>query len=299
MTRVPVILNPTAGGGRLLRLRSELDAVARGLGVDLEFWLTEGKGHAEELAHAEACRGTPLVLAWGGDGTYNEVARGLVGAPSSLGVLPGGTTSVLAYEFDIPRPAPTALEALLRGRDRSMRVGSSSRGDLVVLMLSAGPDAVVVQNAINRRTGNYKGKTGIALQAIRELLKSRPLPRLRVRSGERVVDGGWTIVGNSRCFGGPYRATPGADPFAPAFEVVVLTSSGRAAVTAFALGIPFGRHLRRADVVRFGCDRVMIEPISDEAELPYQVDGDPQERLPVTLEVDPRELIVRVPLASS
>jgi diacylglycerol kinase (ATP) len=295
LTRVPLILNPTAGGGRLLRLRAELDAVARGLGVELAFWLTEDRGHAEELARAEVSRETPLILVWGGDGTYNEVARAMVGTSSSMGVLPGGTTSVLAYELDIPRPAPRALEALLEGEDKPMRVGVSDRDDLVVLMLSAGPDSVVVRDAISRRTGNYRGKTGIALQAIRELARSRTLPRIRVRTAERVVEGGWAIIGNSRCFGGPYRATPGADPFAPAFEVVVLLSSRRAAAVTFALGIPFGRHIRRSDVLRFGAESVTVEPIPPAAQLPYQVDGDPQERLPVTLQVDPRELIVRVP----
>jgi diacylglycerol kinase family enzyme len=299
LTQIPVILNPTAGGGRLLRLRTELDAVAQHLGVELRFWLTEEKGHAEELARAQVCQDKPMVLVWGGDGTYNEVARGLAGSSSSMGVLPGGTTSVLAYELGIPRPAPLALEALLQGEDRPMRLGVSDRDDVVVLMLSAGPDALVVRDAVSRRTGNYKGKTGIALQAVRELLSGRPLPRVRVRAGDRHVEGGWAIVGNSACFGGPYRATPGADPFAPAFEVVVLQGSGRAAVAAFALGIPLGRHLNRPDVVRFGCDRVSIEPIPDDAGLPYQVDGDPKECLPVTLEVDPRELIVRLPGAGN
>ena len=295
MTAIPVILNPTAGGGRLPRLRPELDAVAHSLGVELEFWFTEHRGHGEQLAREAVRQNRPLVLAWGGDGTYNEVARGLVGSNSALGVLPGGTTSVLAYEFEIPRPAPRAFKALLEGTDRAMRVGRSDRDDLVVLMLSCGPDSVVVRDAIDRRTGNYKGKTGIALQAARELVSGRPLPRLRVRSGDRTVEGGWAIVGNSRSYGGPYRATPDADPFAAAFEVVVHQGMSRTAVIGFALGIPLGRHVGRRDVVRFGCDRVTIEPVPGHARLPYQVDGDPIQDLPVSLEVDPRPLLMRMP----
>jgi diacylglycerol kinase family enzyme len=295
LTTIPVILNPTAGGGRLLRLRPELDAAALRLDVELEFWFTTHRGHGEQLAREAASQNRPLVLAWGGDGTYNEVARGLVGSTSALGVLPGGTTSVLAYEFEIPRPAPRALEALLEGTDRAMRVGTSDHDDLVMLMLSCGPDSVIVRDAIDRRTGNYRGKTGIALQAARELVSGRPLPRLRVRSGDRTVEGGWAIVGNSRSFAGPYRATPGADPFVPAFEVVVHQGRSRAAVMGFALGIPLGRHVARRDVIRFACNRVTIEPLPDDARLPYQVDGDPVRELPVTLEVDPRSLIVRLP----
>ncbi len=292
---IPVILNPTAGGGRLLGQRPELESAARSLGVDLQWWVTDHKGHAEQLAARAANEGHPLAMAWGGDGTYNEVARGLLGRATALGVLPGGTTSVLAYEFDIPRPAARALEALVRGRDRTMRVGRTDRGDLVILMLSSGPDAVIVRDAFARRR-RHDGKLGIALQAVRELAGGRPLPRLRVRIGDRIVDGGWVIAGNSTCFGGPIRATPGADPFAAGFEVVIHRGLGRRSATAFALSLPFGRHLRRKDVERITCDSLTIEAIPGDAEIPYQVDGDPIMQLPVTLEVDPRPLLVRLPL---
>ncbi len=105
MTRVPVILNPTAGGGRLLREQEGLHAVAADCGFELDIWISESPTHTIELAERAAATEIPLVLAYGGDGTYNEVARGLLGSSTALGVLPGGTTSVLAYEFGVPRPA--------------------------------------------------------------------------------------------------------------------------------------------------------------------------------------------------
>jgi diacylglycerol kinase family enzyme len=297
LTSIPVILNPTAGGGRLLRHQPRLSAAARAHDVELEWWLTEQRGDGVELARRAADEGRHLVMAWGGDGTYNEVARGLLGSSTAMGVLAGGSTSVLAYELGVPRPASRAIGPLLRGGDRAMRVGRSDRGDIVLLMLSAGVDAVVVEEAFRRRRHN-DGKTGIALQAVRELLLLRPLPRVRVRTAAGVVEGGWAIVGNARCYGGPIRATPNADPFAPGFEVVVQTAVGRPSAAAFALALGLGRHLRRRDVRRQLCDRVVIEPVADGAQLPYQVDGDPVMALPVTLEVDPRPLLVRLPATS-
>lgn len=294
MTSIPVILNPTAGGGRLLRHQPELAAAARRCGVELAWWHTEQRGHGVELARRAAAEGRPLVLAWGGDGTYNEVARGLLGSATAMGVLPGGSTSVLAYELRVPRPASQAIDPLLGGGDRAMRVGRSDRGDIVLLMLSAGVDAVVVEEAFRRRRRN-DGKIGIAIQVARELVRRRPLPRLRVRAGGDALEGDWAIVGNARCYGGPVRATPGADPFAPGFEVVVHTGAGRPAAIGFALALLLGRHLRRRDVQRKLSDRVVIEPAVDGARLPYQVDGDPILALPVTLEVDPRPLLIRVP----
>jgi diacylglycerol kinase (ATP) len=294
---VPIVLNPTAGGGRLLRQRRALDAVARANGIDLRWSPTEGRGHGEELARRAAAERHRLVLAFGGDGTYNEVARGLAGTTTSMGVLPGGTTSVLAYEFNVPRPAPRGLEALLRGDDRTMRVGRTSRGDLFLLMLSAGPDALVVRNVPDRLKW-LGGRSGVAAQAVFELLSGRPLPRMRATIDQRGIDAGWVIVGNGRCYGGPHHATPGADPFAGELEIVVQRSVGRRAAIPFALGIPLGRHVRRRDVVRVNRGRIRIEPIPDDAEVPYQVDGDPVGTLPVEAWIADDKLLVRLPKGS-
>jgi len=291
---IPVILNPTAGGGRLLRLRRTVEEAAASCGHEIEWWRTDGPGRAVELAARAAAEDRPLVLAFGGDGTYNEVARGLLGTATAMGALPGGTSSVLAYELGIPRPASIAVTALLEGEDRAMRVGRSDRGDVVLLMLSAGPDSHVLE----RLRPSFKrigGRIGVALQAVVEAMSSGPLPRMRVTIGEGTIDAGWVIVGKARCYGGRYCATPGADPFRGDLEVVAQQSSGRLVAASFLLGIPRGRHVRRHDVTREVVDRVRIEPAVTDAKVPYQVDGDVVGILPVEVGIDPQSLWVRLP----
>ncbi len=294
MTVVPVILNPTAGGGRLLRRREELLAAARSAGAEIEFWMTRAPGHATELAARAAAEGRPLVFAFGGDGTYNEVARGLLGSPTALGALPGGTTSVLAYEFDIPRPAARAVVALLGGEDRAMRVGRTDHDEIVVLMLSAGPDSHVLER-VRPAFKRLGGRVGVALQAVLETAAGSRLPQMRVTTDTLAEAAGWVIVGTSRCYAGKFRATPGADPFRDDLEVVVQKENGRGAAIAFLFGIPSGRHLRRDDVVHEITRRVRIESALADAVVPYQVDGDIVGTLPVEISVDPRPLSVRLP----
>jgi diacylglycerol kinase family enzyme len=294
MTRpVPVIMNPTAGGGRLLRHRRALEEAAAACSTELEWWETTHPRHAEELGQQAAKERRQLVLAYGGDGTYNEVARGLLGSGTAMGILPGGTTSVLAYELGIPRPAVRALPALLEGSDRPMRVGRSSHDDIFLLMLSAGPDSMVLHRLfpLFKRLG---GKVGVALQAVVEVLRAR-LPELRVSVGNRSMQGSWAVIGNSRCYAGPFRATPGADPFSDSLELVLLKSSGRRAVVPFALGIATGRHVRRPDVLQQAVARIRLEPKPGSAEVHYQVDGDTAGLLPVEAWIDPMPLLVRLP----
>ena len=65
-----------------------------------------------------------MLAVWGGDGTYNEVARGLVDSETALVALPGGTTSVLAYELGVSRDPVQALVGQLDGERRAMAVGT-------------------------------------------------------------------------------------------------------------------------------------------------------------------------------
>ncbi len=298
MTRLPVILNPTAGGGRLLRYRRDLEAVAGNYGVELAVRMPRSAEEATELADRAASANTPVVFAYGGDGTYNAVARGLLGSETALGVLPGGTTSVLAHEYSIPRPVTRALAALLDGHDRPVRVGRSNLGDLILLMLSAGPDSHVLQR-VRPSLKRFGGRSGIATQAVLELLARTPLPRMRIIFGDEAHDVGWTIVGKSRCYGGRHRATPGADPFRADLELVAQLSFGRRAALAFVAGIPSGRHVQRPDVIRTAVDRVRLEPDPASAPSAYQVDGDLVGTLPVEVSIDPRTLVMRLPVSST
>jgi diacylglycerol kinase family enzyme len=292
--KVPVILNPIAGGGRLLRGQEGLKAAATANGCELDIWTAESPGHTTRLAEKAAAADLPLVLAYGGDGTYNAVAQGLLGGATAMGVLPGGTTSVLAYEFGVPRPARRAVTALLRGEDRAMRVGRTDAGDIVLLMLSAGPDSHVLERLrpFFKRLG---GRVGVALQAVVEALTGTPLPKMRLFFNGAVENVGWVIVGKSRCYAGKFCATPGADPFRDDLEFVAQRSSGRLAAVAFLSGIPWGRHIDRDDVMGEVVSRIRLEPESPEDFVPYQIDGDIVGNLPVEISIDPRSLWIRLP----
>ncbi len=293
MAAIPVILNPIAGGGRLLAQRDRLERAAAANGERLEWWLTGHRGHATELATAAARAGRPLVVAFGGDGSYNEVAQGLVGTATALAVLPGGTASVLVRELGLPLDPAVALASLLGGGERDFHVGRTSGGEVVLLMVSAGPDAVVLEHlrpALKRRFG----RAGIGLQALLELIGRRPFPIVEVVTGERRESGVWAIVGNCRRYGGDFVATPGADPFAAGFEVVVERGRGRLAALAFALALGAGRHLRRPSVARFAASVVELRTATAGAAR-YQVDGDLAGVLPVSVVADAASVRVRLP----
>lgn len=298
MTRtIPVIWNPTSGVGRSRRSRPRAQAAAERLGLKLEWRATEGPGHATELARRAAEEGHPLVLAFGGDGTYNEAARGLLGSSSALGILPGGTTSVLAYELGIPQQVEAALPLVLQGEDRPVAVGRTDRDQIFLLMLSCGPDAVILER-LPAPLKRYGGKAGITLQAVREFVRG-DLPRVRVQvdGGRATEDAGWVIAANSCCYGGPFPGAPGASLFSDDLVVVVQRRVGRLAAVPFFFSIPRGTHVERSDVEVLRCRSLHLESIDSDA-VPYQLDGDPAGTLPVSVTVEPKALLLRSPRQS-
>jgi diacylglycerol kinase (ATP) len=293
VTTLPVIVNPVARGGRTRLPRERLERLAAERGMRLEWWATREPGHASELAARAARDRHPVLGVWGGDGTYNEAARSLVGTETALLALPGGTTSVLAYELGISRDPAGALIGQLDGERRSMAVGRTDAGQLFLLMVSAGPDALILTN-LSPFLKLRGGKVGITAQAVVEFLRG-DLPDFTVAINGESVRASWCIAGNARSYGGPYAATPGANPFAPGLEVVTLTRHGRKAVVPFFFSIPSGRHLRMRGVQRCAAREVRFEGHGD---IPYQLDGDPAGFLPVTIQASDERVWVLVPRLS-
>jgi diacylglycerol kinase family enzyme len=129
--RMLIIVNPyaTTVSDRLRHLvvyalqgRFEVDAVD-----------TEARGHATELCREAAHEGYDVVVAFGGDGTVNEAANGLLGSPTPLTCLPGGSANVFAKMLGIPGELVDATEHLLAladdWRPRRVDLGVVSAGD--------------------------------------------------------------------------------------------------------------------------------------------------------------------------
>ena len=78
---------------------------------------TQERGHATQICREAASEGYDVVVAFGGDGTVNEAANGLVGSRTPLTALPGGSTNVWARTLGIPNDVVDATEHLLRMAD--------------------------------------------------------------------------------------------------------------------------------------------------------------------------------------
>lgn len=90
---------------------------------DYEIVKTEHAGHATELAEKAARDGVDIVCAVGGDGTVNEIARGLLHTKTALAIIPSGSGNGLARHLRIPTEPLMAIKVINKGLVQAMDYG--------------------------------------------------------------------------------------------------------------------------------------------------------------------------------
>jgi diacylglycerol kinase family enzyme len=167
---------------------------------------TERRDHATQICREAASEGYDVVVAFGGDGTVNEAANGLVGSRTPLTALPGGSTNVWARTLGIPNDVVDATEHLLRMADEfePFRVDLGLMNERhFVFAAGAGLDASVVERVDahpyrKARFGAwYYSTSAVAIFTSRYLVNP---PRVRVIAGDRVQEGVTAVVQNSDPF---------------------------------------------------------------------------------------------------
>jgi diacylglycerol kinase family enzyme len=282
--RMLIIVNPYAStvSDRLRHLvayalqgRFEVDAVD-----------TEARGHATQLCREAAHEDYDVVVAFGGDGTVNEAANGLLGSRTPLCCLPGGSANVFGRMLGIPGDVVDATEHLLAMADdwrpRKVDLGVVN-GRCFTFASGLGIDASVVERVdskphIKARLGPYFF-TWVAATTFARRYLVRP-PRLVVTAGGRELEGVTAIVQNGSPFTyfqeRPIEVAEGA-----ALDSGALAGGVLHRATIFAMpSLAWRAFSRRARVTghRQVTGLAPLEELSvrsaDARPLPLQVDGD-------------------------
>ena len=131
-----MIINPNAG--RFSPEQAERIVDRLGTRLDLDVLTTEARDAGIALASDAAGDGVPLVIAIGGDGHVNEIANGVAGSDSALGIIPGGTMNVFARALGVPLDPLQAADNLIQALAEPVRVVSLGRMDDRYFTFSAG-----------------------------------------------------------------------------------------------------------------------------------------------------------------
>jgi YegS/Rv2252/BmrU family lipid kinase len=273
-----IIFNPVAGRRRAHLLWRVLDVLAEN-GARLELAETHRPGHATELAREAAAAGARLVVAAGGDGTIAEVANGLIGSPTRLGIIPLGTANVLAKELDLPFAPRAVAAALAFGRTTRLWPGSACGPDgtrLFVQMLGVGLDAQVVHR-LNLPLKRVMGRGAYVVQTLHELARYG-FPPLQLRIDGTELTAASVIVSKGRLYGGGYTLAPDAKPGEPGFSVAVFAHGGILPALGYGAALPMNLLPRAPGLRLMRASRI---DILGNGSVPAQCDGDAAGTTPI------------------
>ena len=251
---------------------------------DVEVVETNRRGHATRFAHDAARRGIDVVIGYGGDGTLNEVATGIAGTETSLGVLPGGSTNVFARTLGLPNDPVEAVDFLAAGIDaadfRPIGLGQVN-GRYFCFHTGIGYDAAVVQKV--ERRGSLKRWFGHPLFISAGLStwlwgydKHQPHFRLHGDGGPDVDDGYFTVVLNTNPYtylgNRPLDLSPAAT-LNRGLVAITFTTMRATAILGSLAGALRGGGVKPADHLDIRTDVAKLVAEND-TPFPYQVDGD-------------------------
>ncbi len=309
-----LIVNPNAGGGKAKRLFPEIEPVViRALGaVDVAF--TERAGHGIDLARDAARDGRPLVIALGGDGSFNEIVNGVMtgGEPTTktaVGFIGQGTGGDFRRTLDVEHRLDKYLEALASGRTRPVDVGRIKYRDhdgkpaeryfVNVMSIGMGGLAVRYVADASRVLGPTLTYYGAALRALVNIDRGRLRARITEDGKTREEEIATYVIAvcNGRYLGAGMHMAPMAKIDDGRFEVVSIGMENKLAFfAAMSLSVYEGKHLEKQGTTHFGCQRLELELLNArDAEKTFLIDcdGEPIGGLPLDVEVVPRAITLR------
>ena len=290
--RVAILINPKAGRNAAQLWADRLAELLRKRGFQTELFTDLAAATAQANRwHADG-RLRALVGA-GGDGTAAElVNRTAEGVPITL--LPAGNSNLLAGYFHLSRDPETLCRTLTKGVVAKLDAGLAN-GRVFLVMAGCGFDAEVVRRVHARRRGRISH--GTYARPIIEAVWSYQFPELRVyyqQEGGATVEQSarWMFAFNLPCYGGGFRIAPQADGSDGLLDACSFRRGHLWPGLEYAASILLGQHQRLADWTAWRTRRLQI---TSEAEVPYQLDGDPGGVLPLDIQVLPGRLTLVVP----
>ena len=140
--RLVFILNPMKGEQYTRFIETAINDNLDTAKFDLEFQFTKYPKHGTELAREAAQSGAYGVVAAGGDGTINDIVKGIINTNAILGILPGGSGNGLARSLNIPLKIADAVKVINRDHLLNMDVAFAN-GEPFVSNAGVAFDALV------------------------------------------------------------------------------------------------------------------------------------------------------------
>ena len=296
-----IIVNPTSGRGRALRLAEAVGSELRAAGAPVTIEQTSSSGDAQQIARdyaTDPTRRPTCVAGCGGNGTMQEIANALAGLRTLLGcecplmgVLPAGRCNDLARALKLPRRPSAMTQVLADGTPCAIDLGRVN-DRYFCTVATAGVDAEISKYVDAMRVP-LRGTPAYLYGALRVLAYYKP-KEVRIVGAFGVVEREVFLASsaNTASYGGAIPIAPSAVPTDGQLDLCMINSLSLLRALSIIPAVLRGKHERRREVQFFRTDRFTIE---SEQPMELWADGERVGTTPATIEAVPDAVRVLLP----
>ncbi|MBD2104403.1 diacylglycerol kinase family protein [Leptolyngbya sp. FACHB-261] len=291
-----LIVNPTSGPNDQASLLRDIIKALQDQNIRAEVSLTTPDSDGQALAAEAAQAGTKLVIAAGGDGTIEAVARGLIHTSTALGIIPLGTRNNIAASLSIPNNLEQAARILVEGESCQIDVGKAN-DHYFLEVVGIGLEAVLfpcgdeVKEAVKKNRLALLRSVLSGLKIFSEFRSHRLVLRLNGRRLLRLRTLQVNIC-NSPRYGMEFALAPNAKMDDGKLDVIYLDNASKWEHLQHFFTAMRGQPLSREQLRTYQAARIEVRSYHP---LKVHADGDCIGNTPLTVEVVPKALRVRVP----
>ncbi len=214
------VVNPVSGGKSKNNWQEAITEYFRTKPHAIDFLLLTGKNDAVSLDDRIKKTKPHRVIAVGGDGTINFVARKLLGTGIPLGILPAGSANGLARELKLDTSPEIALQTIETGTERAIDAVNINNDFISLHLADIGLNAQLVKYF---EESNWRGKFGYAKVVLKTLWRTQRVKMLIETDNEKILRRAYMVViANSKTYGTGAVINPIGDVDDGKFEVVIV-----------------------------------------------------------------------------
>jgi YegS/Rv2252/BmrU family lipid kinase len=268
------IVNPTAGNNYAITVVPKIEEEIKKHQIDAEIVLTESKGHATELAKKFISSGTKYIVAVGGDGTMNEIAKAMVNNPEViLGVVPAGTGNDFIQILGFPnRFEEKHWDIFFEKTITKLDVGNCN-GIPFFNGMGLGFDAEVAsQNYVDEGTVKKGGKDKYIWHIVKTLLFFKERKMKVITSTDQYETNCFiNTISVGRRFAGSFFLTPKAIANDGLLDICMIEKLSLLYRFKLLLMVPKGTHIFDKKVNYYQSNKINLEFFK---RVPFHVDGE-------------------------
>lgn len=294
MRKIKIIFNPSSGRQTAERRLDRLSKLLLDDGYILGKFITEKKNDAMEET-IRTCNGDwDMIIVSGGDGTVNEVAKGIVKSSRKIpvAILSSGTVNDFANYMKIPRDINDFYEMIKK--EEVVEVDLGQVNDEYFVNVAAGGLLSSVGYQVPVETKAVLGRMAYYVEGLRELTQSNMEGfSIEIESEEYTAkeDILLFLISNSSSIGGFKKLAPEADVQDGYLDIVMIRKSDVPDLASIFINIFSGEHINHPNVIYFKTKDIKLNCHSN---IPIDIDGEYGGELPANFRVLPKAFKILV-----